>query len=453
METTKRKGLFENNGEDFKKGDKVRLGDGRSGTVVSRVERNGFSGYQVKITNSSDASQVGEVVGASPSGMKLARVERQREEDRSLMANLKTSQKSNIVGFEIGDKVLIVNAKTAGRVMDIEIELDGSKTYTILPDGGGMRLKRQLQALRLVGTNSVGGRRATTSPKRRGGTQSGRSFELLSSPQDKARPDLSSEAGAGGERRGFAGRYRHCRAFSPLPDERSPHSLKRKALFVNLPDIDDGGELTDMQVLRLAIIAELDAISLYEKLSKRTHDQDIGDVLNSIIVEEKTHVGELDALLNVTDAQQAVEKSDGAAEVADILGEGGGGAMVEASRRRASDNPAGMSDEETWDDINQSLWGQGIQDDLAFSGGDTSDAEIRAAVLENYGDMYGFADKPTYWWDGLIAVIRKEINYAKQHGGSDISAGRMAKLEQQDWDDVDEIAQSLGEANYRKPRA
>src|SRR3990172_8834426 len=169
METTKRKRLFENNGEDFKKGDKVRLGDGRSGTVVSRVERNGFSGYQVKITNSSDASQVGEVVGASPSGMKLARVERQREEDRSLMANLKTSQKSNIVGFEIGDKVLIVNAKTAGRVMDIEIELDGSKTYTILPDGGGMRLKRQLQALRLVGTNSVGGRRATTSPQPRGG--------------------------------------------------------------------------------------------------------------------------------------------------------------------------------------------------------------------------------------------------------------------------------------------
>lgn len=53
----------------FRAGDTVRLGNGSEGTVEDRIERVGFSGYRVTITNSSDPEQVGRTVAASPAGM------------------------------------------------------------------------------------------------------------------------------------------------------------------------------------------------------------------------------------------------------------------------------------------------------------------------------------------------------------------------------------------------
>lgn len=60
---------FDVTNRSFKKGDKVKLGNGDKGTVVSKEERQGFIGYRVKITDSADKNSVGRTVGASPAGM------------------------------------------------------------------------------------------------------------------------------------------------------------------------------------------------------------------------------------------------------------------------------------------------------------------------------------------------------------------------------------------------
>ncbi len=46
------------------------------------------------------------------------------------------------------------------------------------------------------------------------------------------------------------------------------------------------------QVLRLGIIAELDAISLYEQLAAATEDKNIKKVFLDFAKEGKTHMGE-----------------------------------------------------------------------------------------------------------------------------------------------------------------
>ena len=55
--------------------------------------------------------------------------------------------------------------------------------------------------------------------------------------------------------------------------------------------------VVDKQLLRLGIIAELDAIDLYEQLAAATSDKKIKAAMLDIAREEKTHVGEFLALL------------------------------------------------------------------------------------------------------------------------------------------------------------
>ena len=57
------------------------------------------------------------------------------------------------------------------------------------------------------------------------------------------------------------------------------------------------GKDLDKEVLRLGIIAELDAVSLYEQLAAKTKDKKIRETLLDIAKEEKTHIGEFQALL------------------------------------------------------------------------------------------------------------------------------------------------------------
>lgn len=56
----------------FRAGDTVRLGNGSTGIVRGKVERVGFSGYRVEITDSADPEQVGRTVPATPDGMSKA---------------------------------------------------------------------------------------------------------------------------------------------------------------------------------------------------------------------------------------------------------------------------------------------------------------------------------------------------------------------------------------------
>ena len=74
----------------------------------------------------------------------------------------------------------------------------------------------------------------------------------------------------------------------------------------------------DKEVLRLGMIAELDAISLYEQLAAITENETIKKVLLDIAREEKTHVGEFLALLLELDPEQEKELERGKQEVQEL---------------------------------------------------------------------------------------------------------------------------------------
>ncbi len=79
-------------------------------------------------------------------------------------------------------------------------------------------------------------------------------------------------------------------------------------------------ENIDKEILRTGIIAELDAINLYEQLAASTDNKDLKDILMDIAKEEKTHVGEFQALLLRLDKQQVEELEAGREEVEEELG-------------------------------------------------------------------------------------------------------------------------------------
>jgi len=74
------------------------------------------------------------------------------------------------------------------------------------------------------------------------------------------------------------------------------------------------------EILRAAIIAELDAVSLYEQLAAMTDNPHIRAVLLDVAKEEKTHVGEFQAMLLKLDAEQVEELAHGLEEVEEITG-------------------------------------------------------------------------------------------------------------------------------------
>ncbi len=77
----------------------------------------------------------------------------------------------------------------------------------------------------------------------------------------------------------------------------------------------------DKEILRAGIIAELDAINLYEQMAAMAKDKNIKAMLLDIAKEEKTHVGEFQALLLNRDSQQVKELEAGRAEVKKEVGE------------------------------------------------------------------------------------------------------------------------------------
>ena len=74
----------------------------------------------------------------------------------------------------------------------------------------------------------------------------------------------------------------------------------------------------DKEILRAAIIAELDAVNLYEQMAALTENAHIKAVLLDIADEEKTHVGEFQALLLRNDKQQEKELAEGKKEVEEL---------------------------------------------------------------------------------------------------------------------------------------
>ena len=79
-------------------------------------------------------------------------------------------------------------------------------------------------------------------------------------------------------------------------------------------------EDVDKEILRVAIIAELDAINLYEEMAALAKNQHIKTVLLDVAKEEKEHVGEFQTLLLMFDKQQVEELEEGKKEVEELIG-------------------------------------------------------------------------------------------------------------------------------------
>lgn len=77
----------------------------------------------------------------------------------------------------------------------------------------------------------------------------------------------------------------------------------------------------NMEILRVAIIAELDAVNLYEQLAASTGDKQLKKVLLEVAKEEKTHVGEFQTLLLKMDKEQVEELEKGKEEVEELMQE------------------------------------------------------------------------------------------------------------------------------------
>ncbi len=77
----------------------------------------------------------------------------------------------------------------------------------------------------------------------------------------------------------------------------------------------------DKQILRTGILAELDAINLYEQMANMTENEALKQVLLDVAKEEKEHVGEFQYLLLEHDTQQAEMLENGKNEVKEMLGE------------------------------------------------------------------------------------------------------------------------------------
>jgi rubrerythrin len=85
---------------------------------------------------------------------------------------------------------------------------------------------------------------------------------------------------------------------------------------IDLSEIDKKN--VDKEILRASIIAELDAINLYEQMASLTKNEAIKANLLDVAKEEKTHVGEFQALLLQIDSEQADELEHGKREVEEL---------------------------------------------------------------------------------------------------------------------------------------
>lgn len=79
-------------------------------------------------------------------------------------------------------------------------------------------------------------------------------------------------------------------------------------------------KLADAELVRIGLIAELDAISLYEQLAAQAKDPLVKKVFMDIAYEEKEHVGEFLELLKRLDPKQVGALEHGAEEVRKMEG-------------------------------------------------------------------------------------------------------------------------------------
>lgn len=88
---------------------------------------------------------------------------------------------------------------------------------------------------------------------------------------------------------------------------------KLNELLSELPaEINDKD--VDKEILRMGIIAELDAINLYEQFATKTKNNKLKELLLDIAKEEKTHIGEFQSFLLTLDEEFGKELKNGEKE-------------------------------------------------------------------------------------------------------------------------------------------
>ncbi len=73
--------------------------------------------------------------------------------------------------------------------------------------------------------------------------------------------------------------------------------------------------MTDVEMLRLAIQAELDAVSLYEQMAETTDNEKLKETFLDVAKEEKVHIGEFGTHLKQLDPEQSEAGKQGKDEV------------------------------------------------------------------------------------------------------------------------------------------
>jgi len=96
-----------------------------------------------------------------------------------------------------------------------------------------------------------------------------------------------------------------------------------KELFVQAGEIASlpPGTNRDLQILRLGMIAELDAVNLYDKLAGLATSENVSKLMLDVSREEKVHAGEFETLMEEIDPDYEKAEEEGEEEVKDLLGD------------------------------------------------------------------------------------------------------------------------------------
>lgn len=102
-------------------------------------------------------------------------------------------------------------------------------------------------------------------------------------------------------------------------DQRRKNYLNE--LFVQTGEIQNmpKGKERDLKILRIGMIAELDAVNLYDRLAELASNPDVSKVMKDVSHEEKVHAGEFEALMEKLDPAYEDAEEEGEKEVDDIL--------------------------------------------------------------------------------------------------------------------------------------
>lgn len=87
----------------------------------------------------------------------------------------------------------------------------------------------------------------------------------------------------------------------------------------NDPENTNSSNQKDLEMLRTAMIAELDAVNLYEQMASQADSEAVRRVLLSVAREEKVHIGEFETLLEELDTEAEEAEEEGEEEVSELL--------------------------------------------------------------------------------------------------------------------------------------